>query len=195
MIPKPVLAVIFLYPISDVQEQHRKEEQPLCLSNEDSKAKGIWWTKQRIGNACGTIGILHSLANLPIDQDAMIRKNSWLDTFLRKSLGLENGVAKAELLEQDTEIASKHDKATSDETNATDRGNIDDKVLTHFVAFVNVNSQLYELDGRKDGPVPHGALTSDDSLLEDACKVIQKFVQRDPSELRFTILALCPKQD
>lgn len=193
MIPKPVLAVIFLYPITPVQEEHRASEQHFCLSNQESKEKGIWWMKQRIGNACGTIGVLHALANLPHPHDAMIQKDCWLDKFLMNSLKLENGVAKAKLLEDDAEIASKHDYATADEENATSRGRIEDKVLTHFITFVSVNSQLYELDGRKNGPVLHGPLTSDNSLLKDACKVVRKFMQRDPSELRFTILALCPK--
>jgi ubiquitin carboxyl-terminal hydrolase L3 len=29
-----------------------------------------------------------------------------------------------------------------------------------------------------------------DTLLEDSCRVIKKFMDRDPEELRFTIVAL-----
>lgn len=42
---------------------------------------------------------------------------------------------------------------------------------------------LYELDGRKDGPVPHGS-TSPATLLQDACAVVKQFMDRDPGELR-----------
>lgn len=42
---------------------------------------------------------------------------------------------------------------------------------------------LYELDGRKEGPVPHGP-TSSATLLQDACAVVKQFMDRDPGELR-----------
>lgn len=42
---------------------------------------------------------------------------------------------------------------------------------------------LYELDGRKEGPVPHGS-TSPATLLQDACAVVKQFMDRDPGELR-----------
>lgn len=38
-------------------------------------------------------------------------------------------------------------------------------VSLHFVALVVVDGQLWELDGRKSGPVPHGSCSSD-SLLQ-----------------------------
>lgn len=46
-----------------------------------------------------------------------------------------------------------------------------------------VDGVLYELDGRKDAPVPHGS-TSPDTLLQDACAVVKQFMDRDPGELR-----------
>lgn len=46
-----------------------------------------------------------------------------------------------------------------------------------------VDGVLYELDGRKEGPVPHGP-TSPGTLLQDACSVVKKFMDRDPGELR-----------
>ncbi len=38
-------------------------------------------------------------------------------------------------------------------------------VLLHFVALVVADGQLWELDGRKSGPVPHGP-SSRDTLLQ-----------------------------
>jgi ubiquitin carboxyl-terminal hydrolase L3 len=102
--------------------------------------------------------------------------------------------AKAERLEGDSTIKTLHDKATSDESNQTSRGSLEDEVISHFVALVHVNGGLYELDGRKDGPVRHRD-TSQETLLEDACEVVETFMKRDPDEMRFTILALAPKND
>jgi ubiquitin carboxyl-terminal hydrolase L3 len=95
-------------------------------------------------------------------------------------------------LEGDTKIASLHEAATAE--GQTDRGSLDQKIITHFIALVHVSGTLYELDGRKAGPVRHGP-TTPETLLQDACKVVQQFMERDPGEMRFTILALAPNVD
>ena len=60
--------------------------------------------------------------------------------------------------------------------------------LSHLLSS-HCDGHLYELDGRKSGPVNHGP-SSPDSLLEDATSVVKRFMERDPEELRFTIIAL-----
>ena len=42
--------------------------------------------------------------------------------------------------------------------------NLDDKVDYHFIAFVEKGGVLYELDGRKSGPINCGATTKDTFL-------------------------------
>lgn len=49
-------------------------------------------------------------------------------------------------------------------------------------------------DGRKAFPINHGPSTAD-TLLEDACGVIRKFMERDPEEVKFTIVALAKTAD
>jgi ubiquitin carboxyl-terminal hydrolase L3 len=83
---------------------------------------------------------------------------------------------------------------TSDSTNQTARGSLVDKIITHFVPFARINGGLYELDGRKKGPVRHGD-TNETNLLKDACAVVETFMKRDPEELRFGIIALAPKTE
>ncbi|PSN35359.1 Ubiquitin carboxyl-terminal hydrolase isozyme L3 [Blattella germanica] len=65
----------------------------------------------------------------------------------------------------------------------------DEPVNYHFVAFVHKDGDLYELDGRKSFPINHGS-TSGETLLEDAAKVCQQYMKRDPDELHFTVVAL-----
>ncbi|CAN0101751.1 unnamed protein product [Ectocarpus sp. 13 AM-2016] len=67
----------------------------------------------------------------------------------------------------------------------------EEKINTHFVCLTEMDGTLYELDGRKESPVPHGS-TSPATLLQDACAVVKQFMDRDPGELRFTIVALAP---
>ena len=188
MIPQPVAAVIMLYPLTEKQTAHEKDElQPL----QTDQPADVWFTKQRIGNACGTIGILHSLLNTPAPLH-QFRENSWLESF-QASTTTGTPVERAERLEADTAIRGLHDAATTSGANQTTRGQLDDKLITHFVALVCRDNVLYELDGRKEGPVAHGP-TTQATLLKDACRVVQQFMARDPDEIRFTILALAPTQ-
>ncbi|MCE3051477.1 Ubiquitin carboxyl-terminal hydrolase 3, partial [Datura stramonium] len=62
-------------------------------------------------------------------------------------------------------------------------------VDTHFICFTCVDGQLYELDGRKSGPISHGASTPS-SLLQDAAKVIQKMMQKNPDSMNFNVIAI-----
>eukprot|EP00980_Cylindrotheca_fusiformis_P004678 scaffold992_cov116-Cylindrotheca_fusiformis.AAC.13 len=188
MIPQPVAAVIMLYPLT---EKQTSAEGDGVIATEAMQDK-VWFMKQRIGNACGTIGVLHALMNAP-EPIRIFGQDSWLSTFARDTPIPLSPVSKAEILEQDSKIAQLHDDATSSEANSTSRGNLEDKLVTHFVALVCVDGKLYELDGRKDGPICHGS-TSQATLLKDACQVIKKFMARDPDEMRFTITALAPKQ-
>ena len=64
MIPQPVAAVIMLYPLTPKQLEHEKKQHQQPQSDDDSSCS-VWFIKQRIGNACGTIGLLHSLLNAP----------------------------------------------------------------------------------------------------------------------------------
>jgi len=194
MISVPVAAVIMLYPLSEVQEKYRKQEKSDQEKNNISKPN-VWFVKQRIGNACGTIGVLHALANVPTAlKESTFVPSSWICNYLTKcSLGNSGDpVLNAEVLENDETIEKYHDAATCDNVAQTNRGDIDQDIDTHFVALVHVDGGLYELDGRKDGPIFHGA-TNEINLLSDACKVVKKFMERDPEELRFTIVALAPK--
>jgi len=69
-----------------------------------------------------------------------------------------------------------------------------EKVIHHFISFVNKDNTLYELDGRKSFPISHGK-TSDDTFVRDAAKVCKEFMARDPEDMRFTVLALAATQD
>ena len=68
----------------------------------------------------------------------------------------------------------------------------EESVDYHFVAFVKSNDQLYELDGRKSGPIPLGACTKD-TFLKQAAAACKEYMARDPENINFTVLALTAK--
>ena len=61
------------------------------------------------------------------------------------------------------------------------------QVDNHFVAFVVVKGKLYELDGRREGPVCHGPAAD---LLSSAGAVCKKYMEANPQENRFGLIAL-----
>ena len=50
----------------------------------------------------------------------------------------------------------------------------EDCVDYHFVAFVRIDEDLYELDGRKEGPLVMGKTTKE-TFMNDAAKACQEF--------------------
>ncbi|XP_064607747.1 ubiquitin carboxyl-terminal hydrolase-like isoform X1 [Liolophura sinensis] len=179
MVPQPVKAVVLLYPINE-----KSESQPIGSVKPNEK---IYHIKQTIGNACGTIAMVHTLAN-NADQ-IQFEDGKPFQKFLEATLEL-SPAERATYLEGDKGMGSAHeDIAQEGQTQAPSR---DEKVSTHFVALIDKDGELYELDGRKDGPVLHGK-TTPDTLLQDAVAVVKQFMARDPDELNFTLMALVRK--
>lgn len=78
MVPPGVLAVLCVFPITDASEQHRLQEaktqaasvitprpSPFGPMSDDccQVPDGVWYTKQTVSNACGTVALLHAVYN------------------------------------------------------------------------------------------------------------------------------------
>ena len=178
MVPQPVAAVILLYPISENTEKFGREK----VASSGAISDEVFFMKQTVGNACGTVGIVHSLLN----NTNRIDVGDTLKTFYSRCDGVSYD-DRAKLLEESDAIASKHQSAA--ETGQTAPPSADERVNLHFVAFVSVNGSMYELDGRKEQPVNWGCCT-DNELLGCAAKACQEYMACDPGDLRFTVVAL-----
>ncbi|KAF8027360.1 hypothetical protein BT93_E0304 [Corymbia citriodora subsp. variegata] len=180
MVPKPVLAVLFLYPITTQSEEERIQQESL---NKESSNK-VYFMKQTVGNACGTIGLLHAVGN--ITSEIKLLEGSYFDRFFKSTANMDPS-QRAAFLENDRDMEVAHSvAATAGETTASDIAD------AHFICFACVDGELYELDGRKSSPISHGpSLPS--SLLKDAAKVIQEMIQKNPDSLNFNVIALSKK--
>ncbi|KAG5191197.1 putative ubiquitin carboxyl-terminal hydrolase [Tribonema minus] len=186
MVPQPALAVLMLFPVKAASEAHRAEEAARIEREGQVVSPDVYYMKQTVGNACGTVGLLHAVGNA-----ATKANDSFLSRFLARTRG-QTPDAIATVLAEDTELEETHGAAAAEGQSAAPA--LDEDVTTHFVCFVEVGGRLYELDGRKRSPIDHGA-TTPAALLRDAARVVRAFMARDPEELRFTIVALAPLAD
>ncbi|XP_051566339.1 ubiquitin carboxyl-terminal hydrolase isozyme L3-like isoform X1 [Myxocyprinus asiaticus] len=184
LVPRPVCAVLLLFPITEKYETFRQEEEAKIKAQGQEVSSEVYFMKQTIGNACGTIGLIHAVANN--QRHLEFEPNSPLKAFLLQSTKM-SPEEKATFLEKDESIRVTHESSAQE--GQTEAPSLDEKVDLHFIAFVNIEGHLYELDGRKPFPIVHRK-TTEDTFLEDCAEVCKKFMARDPQELRFTVVAL-----
>ena len=146
-------------------------------------AKDLFFTQQTIGNACGTIGLIHSLANC-LD-DAELGDGVFKSTI--KTLLPLKPEDRASALERSDEFAKVHESAAVQGQTAAPSP--DDDVDLHFVCFVAKEGHVYELDGRNPRPINHGPVGAGSTFVLDAAKIIQKVMALTPDAHNFTILA------
>ncbi|EAW92982.1 ubiquitin carboxyl-terminal esterase L1 (ubiquitin thiolesterase), isoform CRA_d, partial [Homo sapiens] len=179
-VPAPACALLLLFPLTAQHENFRKKQIEELKGQEVSPK--VYFMKQTIGNSCGTIGLIHAVAN---NQDKLgFEDGSVLKQFLSETEKM-SPEDRAKCFEKNEAIQAAHDAVAQE-----GQCRVDDKVNFHFILFNNVDGHLYELDGRMPFPVNHGA-SSEDTLLKDAAKVCREFTEREQGEVRFSAVALC----
>ncbi|KAL1456126.1 hypothetical protein WDU94_000876 [Cyamophila willieti] len=183
IVPQPILALIMLFPCTDKYEEHVKQEEKELAEKGQEVSKDIYFMKQFIHNACGTIALIHSVAN---NLNGIELEDGFLKKYLEESKDL-TPEKRGHLLEDNQNISEVHKVIAQEGQTAPP----DDRepVPYHFVSLVHKDGALYELDGRKSSPINHGA-TTPDSLLSDASQVAKKYMERDPDNVYFTLVAL-----
>ncbi|KAL9643221.1 hypothetical protein ABK040_014678 [Willaertia magna] len=181
MVPKPVVSVLLLFPLTkENQVIQQKEDQNLVNSND------VFFMKQTIGNACGTIAMLHAVVN---NKDKLDIKEGFLKDFI-ESAANKTPEERAKLLEEDTRVEEAHEgTALSTEAQST----VVEDTNLHFVSFVCKNNTLYEMDGRRNGPMPRGP-TTPETLLKDAVKVVKHYMEINPNLVQFNLVALAKNE-
>ncbi|XP_044454171.1 ubiquitin carboxyl-terminal hydrolase 3 isoform X1 [Triticum aestivum] len=185
MVPQPVLAVVFCFP-DPPEDPAAPPEQVSATEDKQESLDGVYFIKQidSLGNACGTIALLHAVGNAC--SEISLLENSGLDLFFKSTASMDP-YERVRVLEKDDDMARAHSLAA----NAGDT-EIGDIVEEHYVCFTTLNGTLYELDGIKGGPIKHGP-SSPESLLQDAVNVIKAMMQRIPNSVNFNVMVLSRK--
>lgn len=181
MVPRPCVAVLLLFPHDEMKAAKAAQLERLRAEGY-APEPGVFFMKQYVGNACGTIACMHALAN----NDFLIAPESELAAFLRDNALLKPEERGDNLARAQFVSAATSESAQGGQTAAPEVGS---DVDHHFIAFVSHNNHLYELDGAKPYPINHGDIVGE-NLLATAVEVIKReFVAHVPDGL-FNMMAL-----
>lgn len=198
-VPRPAHALLLIFPVSETYEKFRHEEDK---DRSEYKGRGdgeeVVWYKQTIGNACGLIGLLHAVSNG--HARSQIQADSDMDALLQQAVPL-HPADRAVLLEETDALEQAHSAAAA--TGDTAAPNAEDNVDLHFVCFVKSekSGHLFELDGRRKGPLDRGELKADEDVLSEAAldKGVRAFLKREEAagggDLRFSLIVLAESMD
>jgi len=200
MVPEGVKAVALLFPCSGIIGSKRKEEDgKIQTKGQEPIDPSVFWMKQTISNACGTMGLIHSLANT----DVKFLADSPLAKFIEECKD-KTPEERAKLLETTPLFERIHESAASSGQTAVPQ---DLDTDLHFTCFVKAPAttianaapakernqtqkwRLIELDGGRIGPIDRGECTD---LLKDAAKYIKEHYVSQAKSISFNMMALCP---
>ncbi|QLQ79038.1 hypothetical protein HG537_0B03850 [Torulaspora globosa] len=158
-VPRPVKALILLFPISEVSESDKNAivERNEQAAQDDNQP--IWF-RQTIKNACGLYGLLHALAN----NNDLLKADSKLKQFIGSNPSDNGQYADLATDEFVISLSVQHtDKFQQGQTVAPPAS---EDVDLHYITFVEHNGKIYELDGRRiSGAKCLGSITDNNSDL------------------------------
>ncbi|KAI0367008.1 cysteine proteinase [Pilatotrama ljubarskyi] len=196
MVTQPVKAVILLFPITDPYEQRRRDEDAQIAANgQNAIDPTVFWIKQTISNACGTIALLHALIN----SDVTFAPESPIEKFIEICKD-KTPDERAKILETTPLFANIHADAASGGQTAVPT---DLDTDLHFTCFIQApmppsretetpvspeGMRIIELDGRRAGPIDRGPATK---FLEDVAKFVRNTYVAHTASMHFSMIALC----
>lgn len=187
MIPRPVLAVVVVYPMTvSILTKQINAIEALIKEGKHKNEDKLYFMKQFAENACGTIGLLHSVYNSQHKDPDLILKGSFLEKFYAETKDLdydETGVQ----LKENKELQEEHKNvAQNSENNQSDVKQIAD---SHFAVYIEKNNKLFMMDGLTEFPIYLGP-SSPETLLEDGIKDVKKMMDLEPGLINFSLMVL-----
>lgn len=186
-LPPEVHSFLFLFKWR--KEQTAPQQTTTTVGSTDPCTVEPVFFRQTIGNACGTIALMHILANVPsIQLDPSVAA---LIDFVRPL----DAQSRGDLLESSDLIRSTHNSFARPEPFAheEDDEREEDPDVYHFVAYLPHMGKLYMLDGLRAGPVELGTIPpSEDWRSQAVAHLQQRIASYAASEIRFNLLAVTP---
>ncbi|KAI1338101.1 cysteine proteinase [Xylariaceae sp. FL0016] len=203
-LPKPVYGLIFLFPW--VEEDESSEGRQECPGN-------LWFNNQVTANSCATVAITNVIFNArnvdlgtklqefqeqnrtlpPSHKGHSLNKNDFIRAIHNSVARRSDLLSEDLLLDNKWEAARKKKRArkpAGTKSSSSRRKKAEDETF-HYIAFVPVESQVWELDGFEEKPKCLGPY-KEDGWLGVASLAIQERMARDENAmLSFNLLAIC----
>ncbi|KAI0453933.1 cysteine proteinase [Xylaria acuta] len=206
-LPTPVYGLIFLYEWTNEDESN--EARQVCPAN-------LWFGNQTTANACATVALMNIIMNAhavkfgpeleefrettkllpPPHRGHALDTNDFIRA-IHNSVARRNDLLSEDLLlENKLESASKRKagpaKKKRKTSNSSKRNH--EPSTYHYIAFVPIDGQVWELDGLENLPLCLGPYAPDapDTWLNIASEAIQNRMRRQDDEYpSFNLLAVC----
>jgi len=176
----PVYGLVFLF-----KHEGRSEVRPDITYDEDAP---VYFANQTINNACGTQAILHVLLN-----SGEVELGPTLGNFKAFTADFPSDL-RGSSFNDSPEIRNAHNSFARPEPFMADSSSKGGKKedAFHFVAYVCVAGQVYELDGLRPAPIRLGAVDAASTWFSVArTEIHRRIEQYAQSEIRFTLLGVC----
>lgn len=172
-IPRPIHALILLCDRS-IYRAARDAVEPTITQYEDyGPDEPVVWMRQTIGHACGLMATLHCLFNL--EGGSYVVPGSRLDDLLQRAIPMVPA-DRADLLYRSEFLEEAHMEAASAGSSAAPSPEQDNH--HHFIALVQKDGQVWELNGGMHGPLLRGRLDNEDLLSEEGLSLsVQDFLR------------------
>lgn len=188
LVPPGATALILLYPTTDKDiEQCLNRVEPDVLD----VPSNVVFLRQLVGGSCGTIAVVHAVTNSRQCHDAVSPSSPFAELIDNSG----DTDSKSRWFVESESVRNAHQATVKSIVGTSSQMPLaGQRQGRHFIAFVNQNDHLLELNGRNNAPICRGT-TSSISFLRDTAKEIQKIVAstRDSSvHVRCSLVALVP---
>ncbi|KAG7094667.1 hypothetical protein E1B28_005488 [Marasmius oreades] len=182
-IPRPVKAVIFVFPYTEARYRRAAEDEQIAKEGGNKVDESVFWMGQTIRNACGAMAIVHSLANAPVTL-APASPLSDFYTSARPKPPLERSKLFADI----PEFATIHSSMTT--VGQCVLPDIDDRCDQAYTAFVLSGKRVIELDGGRAGPVDCGQCEGEEDLLDAVVRIGKEIFIGKSGSIKFNMMYL-----
>jgi ubiquitin carboxyl-terminal hydrolase L3 len=198
VVPRPANALLFTYPGTPTSQSYYAKVND---AEPDYQGCGpdepVMFYRQIINHACGLIGLLHCTTNGTAE--AFIQEGSDLDKLVKDTMPLKPK-ERAQFLHDSDMLEKAH--AAAAETGDSTVPPLGEEPDHAFIAFVKgKDGHLWELEGRRKGPVDLGLLGDDEDALSEKALNLGPlpFLKREEAagsgDVRFSCTVLAPSTD
>ncbi|KIM74816.1 hypothetical protein PILCRDRAFT_827874 [Piloderma croceum F 1598] len=201
MVPRPVKAVVLVFPYGEARDRRRAEDERIAKEGGPNVDETVFWAKQTVPGACGTMALIHGLAN----SDVTLAPESPLRKFIDECKD-KSSFDRGKHLGNSPLLRDIHASLAREGQSAPPLRDNVDQAYTCFVvapsppgavseaasnsdadATNSTPQRIVELDGTRAGPVDRGVCTD---LVDDVARIVKEDFIKNSNSVKFSLMYL-----